>query len=579
MQDILNDRQREAVEAGEGPVLIIAGPGTGKTKTLTARIAHLITAKHVKPQRILALTFTKKAAEEMRQRVQSQLPDSIKTQPTITTFHGFCYDLLGSDTPFISEPKRLQLIKDLPKPASLKGVSARELSLHITRAKNAMEGVDPDVAKLVRAYNKALAVLGVRDYDDLLLDAFTLLEQDEAKRQELYDRYRHILVDEFQDTNSLQYALLLLLRTHDNLFVIGDPNQSIYGFRGSSGTVFDTFQADFPDCRRTALVINYRSAPPIVHVGNAIIAGAEPLQAFAKDGGQVRAVQVLNEYGEAHWVLNHIQRAIGGGDMQKAVSDDDRRDHRRLSDFAVLYRSRRAASTLQKVLAESGLPYQVAGDGSPYDTPTIQAIVELLRASASGEDVDLQGFSSAQQHLLTELLHQRDQREPAILARRVMHILGFEPDRDLQQFLGTLVHFKDIEAAVQYIDTIAEYGFYDPQADAITLMTIHASKGLEFPCVFVVGAEEGILPTALRAGGPAPDRGEERRLFYVAATRAKDCLEILHAKNRGGQPATMSSFIQELSPDILERHADPDMPDQARRIAQKAAKRSQQSLF
>ncbi len=568
----LNLAQREAVEASVGPVQIVAGPGTGKTKTLTARIAYLVTEKNVRPQHILALTFTKKAAEEMRTRVTALL--ETKVQPHITTFHGLCYDLIGSETAFISEARRLQLIKDLSKPASLKGISARELSLQITRAKNTLEAVDSDVAKLLRAYNKALAAADMRDFDDLLVSTYDLLEKDEALRKKVHERYRYILVDEFQDTNSLQYALLLLLRDHNNVFVIGDPNQSIYGFRGSSGTIFDTFKTDFPDCKQVTLTINYRSAPQIVALGNAIIPGGAQLEAASQIDGIVQAVQVLNEYGEAHWVVNHIQRAIGGSDMLKGVSDDDRQTHRRLSDFAVLYRSRRAAGMLQKVLDESGLPYQVAGDGSPYDKPELQAVVELLRAADVGEDVNLQGFSSAQQYVLTEMLHQRDVRTPAALAERAIEILGIGHGPDIQQFLGMLVHFKTITQALDYLAIMSEHGFYDARADAITLMTVHASKGLEFPYVFIVGTEEGILPA-----GRASQKDEERRLFYVAATRAKERLEILYAKNRNGQPTVASSFLTDIPKEVLAQTTDPDMPDQLRRIVRTAAKRSQQSLF
>lgn len=572
-QPKLNSQQQRAVGAGDGPLMIVAGPGTGKTKTLTARIAHLVESGKAAPEQILALTFTKKAAEEMRTRVSSLLEGT--GVPKISTFHALCHELLGSETPFVSDAQRLQIIKNLSRPKSLKSLSARELGLLISRAKNKVAIDDLDIAKVVTRYNQALKEENVHDFDDLLLETHQLLQEDEPARQAAQNRYRYILVDEFQDTNLLQYELLRQLLSHENICVIGDPYQSIYGFRGASGTIFEQFAADFTNHQAITLTTNYRSAPQVVRLSNALFADAPDLTAHSQAKGAVRAVQVLNEYSEANWIISEIQRAIGGGDFLRAVSDDSRAAHRRLSDFAVLYRSRPAALTFQKLLAESGLPYQVVGDGSPYDQPQIQAIIALLRAAAHNQDPQLEGFSNAQRRLLAQELVDCNQARPHALVERLIAILGFEPTPQLRQFAGTFVRFKDIPQALHYLDDIAERGFYDPAADAITLLTIHASKGLEFPCVFLLGAEEGILPS----GRNGTDIEEERRLFYVAVTRAKDRLEITHAKNRGGEPAQISRFISGLQQDTLPRHTDPDIDQQIRRIAKRAAKQSQQSLF
>ncbi|HTH72734.1 MAG TPA: ATP-dependent helicase [Candidatus Pristimantibacillus sp.] len=570
VRDGLNEEQIKAVEAADGPVLIVAGPGTGKTKTLVARIAYLIESGQAMPNQILALTFTKKAAEEMQHRLKLS---GATQRPHILTFHALCHELLGDGGDFVTDAERLQLIKSLPRPKVLKDLSARELGLLISRSKNQPAIEDPDIAKVVRAYNKALGVQELRDFDDLLLGAYELLKEDAAARQRVQQRYRFVLVDEFQDTNLLQYEILKLLLGHRNLFVIGDPNQSIYGFRGANETVFERFRADFPERVEIALTVNYRSAPQIVHLSNALFPDAPDLLPHGQDAGLVRAVQVLNEYGEADWVLNEIQRAIGGGDMLKAVSDDSRLQHHRLSDFAVLYRSRPAALALQKRLAESGLPYQVVGDGSPYDQPQVQAIIALLRAGANHEPVKLEGYGSAELRHIQEALEKADEADPSALVERIIEVLGIEPSRDLQQLASVLVRFKDVPSALAHFDTIAERGFYDPTADAITLLTIHASKGLEFPQVFLIGAEEGVLPSA------RGDDAEEKRLFYVAATRARERLEITHARNRSGQKAEASRFVTQLPHDILKRHEDPDMEKQVRRIAKRAAKNSQTSLF
>ncbi|MGH7158065.1 MAG: ATP-dependent helicase [Candidatus Saccharimonadales bacterium] len=556
----LNRQQRAAVESS-GVVLVIAGPGTGKTKTLTERIVYLLRLEHVPSPQILALTFTKKAAEEMRERVAGL----VKETPEITTFHGLCYELLGEEPIFASDPQRFKIIKSLTKPAIFKHLSTRELGLAISKAKNSVDKQDEKLAKLVSAYDKALHEQGLHDFDDLLVDAYAKL-QDESVRP----AYQWILVDEFQDTNRLQYEILKLLGADDNLFVIGDPNQSIYGFRGASGDIFAQFKTDFPAAQEVTLTANYRSAAEIVRLSNAIFPDQPALEPKSDVHGQVRAVEVLNEYSEADWVLSEIQKAIGGGDFLRAVSDDDRGKHRTLRDFAILYRSRSAAQALQKAVEASGLPYQVVGDGSPYEKSSVQAVIAVLRAIETGKTQELAQLSESSQRKVSELLQKHKGLSPTELAEKVIATLGLAPRRELSQFLATLVRFKALDAALAYFDDIAESGFYDPAADAITLLTIHASKGLEFPVVFLIGMQEGVLPS------DRGDRSEERRLFYVAVTRAKERLEITHSTNRGGQPSQVSSFLFDLP---LQTTVDPDMQTQTRRIAKRQAKRSQGSLF
>jgi len=577
----LNREQRRAVEAGDGPLLIVAGPGTGKTKTLTMRIVYLIEHDHVPADHILALTFTKKAAEEMSSRVEHLLGSAKRARPHITTFHALCHELLGGELQFITEPQRLQVIKQLSRPTTLKQMSPRELGLRISRVKNKAEE-DEDLTKMVVAYDAALEELGMLDFDDLLTRVDALLSSDETVRNKLHERFRYILVDEFQDTNKLQYDLLQQLRGNDNLFVIGDPLQSIYGFRGASGDIFERFKADFPKAHEIVLTRNYRSAPEVVALSNALFAEAPQLQAHKTTPGTVHAVQVLNEYSEASWVLDEIQRAIGGGDMLRAVSDDDARMHRTLKDFAILYRSRIAAGAMQKALEESGLPYQVVGDGSPYEEAKVQAIIALMKSAQTGEAPHLEGFSAGQSAAIKDLLGQTEGVLPHTLAEKIIALLGFENTLALTQFVGSLVRFTTLAEAVAHFEKIAETTFYDPDVDAITLLTIHASKGLEFPSVFLIGAEEGILPYVgpwqKKDTNKYPD-DEERRLFYVATTRAKDQLAILHTTKRAGQPAHLSHFAQELSPEVLPQEVDAHFETDQRRAVKRAIKRSQQTLF
>lgn len=560
----LNAAQHQAVETGARAIVVVAGPGTGKTKTLTARIAYLLASGHAAPTDVLALTFTKKAAEAMQTRVQTLTGKT--AQPAITTFHGLCYELLGGNREFVSEPQRLQIIKALKRPLELKHLSTRELGLLISRAKNSLDPQDEPLAKLVAAYNQALHQEGLHDFDDLLLDAHAQLQQHGPSKM-----YKYVFVDEFQDTNHLQYQILKLLANDAHLFVIGDPNQSIYGFRGASGDIFGQFMADFPAAQQITLQVNYRSAPEIVRVGNAVFADNRNLQAHTTTNGTVRSVLVLNEYAEANWVIQEIQKAIGGGDFLRAVSDDDRTNHRRLSDFAVLYRSRAAAIALHKAFEQSGLPYQIVGDGSPYERAPVQDIIKLLDALQSGTQVALKAATATQ---IATLLAGLDKTQPpASLAQQIIHLFGFTSNHDTAQLTNLLLRFDHLPQALAYLHDIAEGQFYDANADAVTLLTIHAAKGLEFPRVFVVAAEQGILPHA------KADQDEERRLFYVAVTRAKEHLDIVHTKFRAKQPTVLSQFVAGIDATILPREHDNNLGADERRVQKRKLKRSQQSLF
>ena len=565
--ETLNEAQRHAATTIDGPVVIVAGPGTGKTKTLAERVRHLL-ASGVPGERILALTFTKKAAEEMQARIATP-------HVYVGTFHGLCFELLGQKMghvpQFVTEPVRMMLIKKLAKPASLSGVPLRDIALRISRAKNAT-GDDPAIVSLITAYNAALREQNLSDFDDLLLQTRDLLQQDTAWRKQVQSRFSHILVDEFQDTNNLQYELLQLLRGTDNLCVIGDPLQSIYGFRGADGDIFGHFTRDFPAATRVTLSINYRSATSIVSLANAVYPDAPQLTPHIKEQGRVRAVEVLNEYSEAAWVLAQIERAIGGSDLQRAVSDDGRGSHYSLRDFAILYRNRSAARALQKAVVASGLPYQIVGDGSPYEDPAVQMIVQLLgRLTDPQKPVAIKDMTERQVQTLIETLDAT--ARPVAVAEQVIRSCGLQTTVNLQQFCGTLVRFATIAEAVAYIDDIAAHGFYDDRADAVTLLTIHASKGLEFTHVFLAATEEGTLPSE------RGDEQEEHRLFYVAVTRAKESLDVLYARSRGGKKTAVSRFVRGIAPQTLPRMQDEALAQDQRRAAKRHVKRAQASLF
>jgi len=565
--DSLNAAQVHAATTIDGPVVIVAGPGTGKTKTLVERVRHMV-EQSVPPHKILALTFTKKAADEMRARLGD-------ARVRIVTFHALCFELLtqkSNATPeLITEPARLTILRSLTKSTSLTGLSVRDVALRVSRAKN-MAGTDDAIRPVLAAYTAELTARGLHDFDDILLHTRDFLLADAVWRAHNQQRFTHIMIDEFQDTNALQYELLQLLRGTDNLCVIGDPLQSIYGFRGADGDIFGRFLADFPHAKQMGLSVNYRSAPEVVAAANAIYPDSPALLAHNTRPGHAQTVEVLNEYSEAAWVLGQIEQAIGGSDLQKAVSTDRRSDHQSLRDFAVLYRTRSAARVLQKILIDSGIPVQIVGDGSPYEAPQVQAIVQLLaRLVDPGRTVVIKNMRPTQIAALVAALDVNE--KPLMLTEKLIAACGFTPDAALHQLCSTLMQFGTVVEAVAYIDGIAAHGFYDPRADAVTLLTIHAAKGLEFTHVFLVAAEDGALPSA------KGERAEERRLFYVAVTRAKDQLDILHARSRGGQKVVMSPFAAAIPANILPRISDAALANDQRRAAKRHAKRAQSSLF
>lgn len=589
---VLNPEQHQAATTNQSHVSIVAGPGTGKTKTLVARIAYLLTERHVPASHIAALTFTVKAAREMLDRVTATVGKELARDLRITTFHGLCYDILRQhrNTSFtiIPEPDRLALVKSLRKNAALTDLSSRELLARISWLKSLQPSqlpADDPLASFLQAYNTALQAQDMVDFDDLLLQVYTYLEN------ATMSHIPYILVDEFQDTSDLQYHILHCLQPQ-SLLVIGDPLQSIYGFRGASGEVFSQFEQDFPQADHITLTTNYRSVPQVVAISNAIFPQAPKLQPHRKNAGITQAVEVLNEYSEAEWVINTIERSIGGTDFLRShhTTGETARPCS-FSDFSILYRTHRVATTLQRQLAESGIPYQVVGDDSPYDQPLICAITSTLRwlAQPTREQLlalhatpPLRALSLRQlEHALAEL--QAD-LPLSKLAHRIVTVLNLQPEkpalqRALNQFMGSLVRFdaQGLDTYLQHLDEIAEQAFYDPAANAVTLLTIHASKGLEFDHVFVLACEEGYLPH-IRPGAPT-DVSEERRLFYVAATRAKTNLDLLHARTRAGQPATVSQFVEQLDARTLPRLIDPALAEQQRRAHKRRHKRSQLGLF
>lgn len=579
----LNAEQLQVVHASPGPLCVIAGPGTGKTKTLVARLQYLIQECSEAPAGILALTFTNKAAREMQSRYAATQGPA-QGRPLITTFHGLAHSLLplAHEKMLINSLDRDAIITQLRKEKILKGASARDIGLAISRFKNQTDPPDDQALRmLVERYDTELATRNAYDYDDLLRTLHAALLDNEQQKQTA--RFRHILVDEFQDTNALQYAVLQLLQVK-NTMVIGDPLQSIYGFRGAYGEVFERFRADHPDVRTITLRTNYRSTPQVVRLTNAIFPEAPQLHAHRKSGDPIQVIATLHEFGEAEWIVQEIERHIGGSTLLQGSTHHTAKDQRGLGDFAVLYRTHAIARHVIQRLEQSGLPYQVAGEDSPLARPPIATIIQALRYVSKAVDTPLlPGYDAAQAKVLLDPLFDElaDTSVPQVIERTIA-VLALETEKTkvaLRQFVGTAVRFENtsLEVYVRHLQAVAEQAYYDPAAEAVTLLTIHASKGLEFPCVFMLAVEEGSLP--YYAEGKSSDIAEEKRLFYVATTRARDALYMLHTHTRQRQPKELSSFVRALPQNIVGLQTDPAIARQLKTIRRREQKRSQSTLF
>lgn len=618
----LNPAQAAAATARGGPLAIVAGPGTGKTKTLTARLAYLIGRGQVPPARILALTFTNKAAREMQVRSAALLSGqpkhahalaAVAPAPHITTFHGLCYELLRiaghGKLQIISEPERMELLRGLRR-RGVAGLPLRELAGRISRLKNLPAGqkaqpIDAETAELLHAYNAALHRRELCDFDDLLQRTHEMLIGDSDFRSTTQTRWQYILVDEFQDTNELQYQLLRLLAAHDNYFVIGDPLQSIYGFRGAAGDVFARFASDFPHVRRFTLTTNYRSAEPVVAVANTVFASAPQLTAASNAAGRAEVVQTLNEYREASWIVQTIEQDLGGTDFLRShqvhtTVGQASAESRTFADYAVLYRTHRVAQALKRAFASSGLPYQCVGEESPYSHKALRTAIAAMCAVVAPAELSPSGARLLKPFARKTLAEVAPAVASLPSTRFLAHVadrlrLFGEDDvsarRGFNQALAGLVRFDGLEPRdflAAYFE-LSEQDYYDPRADAVTLLTIHAAKGLEFGHVFLVAAEDGVLPHSppARRDKPAASTpeltaarlAEEQRLFYVAVTRAREHLTILHASTRGGQPARVSPFVQAIDPQLLAHRRDADFAAQVRAQTRRAYKNAQIGLF
>jgi DNA helicase-2/ATP-dependent DNA helicase PcrA len=631
----LNPEQARAVETTEGPLLIQAGAGSGKTKTLTHRIAYLIATGRATPYNILAVTFTNKAAKEMRHRVAELLGESADNRgfmPYMGTFHSICVRLLRQDGEYMGIPHSFVIFDESDRQAAVKQISrelrldeksypARQLSGLISGAKNELIGpaeynamarspTQQTAAKVFPLYEKALKDAGALDFDDLIGRTVKLLETQPEIRAKWQNQFRYIMIDEYQDTNSAQYKLIKLLTNDDhNVAVVGDDWQSIYSWRGADFRNILNFEKDYKDCAVIKLEQNYRSTKHILDAAHAVITknqlrSDKQLWTAAGDGLPVQLLQVHNERAEGEAIIRRIRTGLDSG-------------QRRYRDYAVLYRTNAQSRSIEEAFVRMGIPYRVVGGVRFYDRKEIKDIIAYLRLIFQPEDrvsfervvnvptrgigaKSIENFYAWQQsqqltlraaltqaatctevtakarNALSQLGEMLDTLRVVMadasvtglldsLLRRIdyLHFLddgtpqGEARQENVKELLSVAQEYQDVglDGFLEEVALVSDLDSADFDGDAVTLMTLHAAKGLEFPVVFMIGLEETIFPHS-RALYDQSEMEEERRLCYVGMTRARQELYLAYASSRllygGVQHNPPSRFLSEIDADSVQ---------------------------
>jgi uncharacterized protein (TIGR00375 family) len=575
---VLNPDQKKAVEHQTGPALILAGPGTGKTKVLTTRIANLVIKNDVDPKKILAVTFTNKAAGEMKLRLEKILGNrSLSSHATIQTFHAFGLSVLKD---FINRTERkhnFTIIDDESRIAIIKEISGNSddsitISERITTFKQQL--IPPEhsnyepYTEFYRKYEIKLNEINAFDIDDLITRVAYMFQNNPDVLQHYQNRFEWILIDEYQDVNLAQYKLIHLLcrGENPNLFAIGDPNQAIYGFRGADVRFIRRFREDFPQAKIFNLNTSYRCSDTILRASERVLANHSSILQGLQRGVKINLVEQATEKSEAEFIARAIEQKLGGMGFfsidSRVAAGNNEQNIESLSDFAILCRISRLMPPIEKALKDHNIPYQKVGDDSLLKNELVRHILDLLLLSENKQNNQLLE-QLKKRNLLNkdELEHLLVILESKGFGSRVKMLVKFFSDKNPQQsqeleLVTDLI--PDVENVSQLTRNLAHYTSADslkPGIEAVNLMTLHASKGLEFGCVFIPGCEEGILPFSIFKNLKA-NPGEERRLLYVGMTRAKNFVYLSHARRRfllGTEyKLSRSSFLEKIEEELFE---------------------------
>jgi DNA helicase-2/ATP-dependent DNA helicase PcrA len=650
--DRLNPPQREAVGHLTGPLLILAGAGSGKTRVLAHRVAYLVATSY-KPWQIVAVTFTNKAANEMRARIAGLIGEEAAREATIGTFHAICARILRRDGAAIGLTRSFTIYDRADQVALVKSVLKRrdldekrfspngmlawigqrkdELADVATAKRQAANYYDETAARVYEGYQRQLAEDDAVDFDDLLMRVVLLFEQHPDVLAKYQTRWQQIMVDEYQDTNRAQYLICRhLAAKHKNLAVVGDDDQSIYSWRGADLRNILDFEADYPDARVVKLEQNYRSTQTILDAAHAVVshnAGRKDKKLWTDRGGgtQITVFDAYNEYEEAEFVARQVEKLVGAGRrggmaalLTSRAGDED--GTLRYGDIAVAYRINAQSRVLEESMMRFGIPYQLVGGTRFYERREVKDVlayvrlarnpgdrvalgriinvpargigaktIEELGAWAESRDVSMwQAVLDAQQNpnlaprgraqlgvfeeLMTGLMAMAQTEPPSAIFDAALERSGLQTaiqdgsDEGEERWANVMelrnhaAEFDEIappEGLARFLEEVALVSDQDELEDVpdrVTLITLHAAKGLEFPVVFIVGLEEGLLPHR-RALEDERELEEERRLAYVGMTRAKDRLYLVHAHHRStygvGAQSEASRFLAELPDDLL----------------------------
>ncbi len=550
----LDEDQAQAAALTDGPLVVIAGPGSGKTRMLTHRIAHLVLDRGVSAASCLAITFTRRATEELRARLSALLPAHAQ-DVAVHSFHSLGLTILRAHGVALGVPSGFRIADEAERKTAL----AAALTITESRAARLLRSVSllkRTGAQGAGEERDALAVLdrlsreqGWVDFDDLVVLAADLLERDAVIASEWRARFAYISADEFQDVDEQQYRLLRLLAAPDgNLCVIGDPDQAIYGFRGADSSCFERFTRDFPNARTVRLARNYRSSGIIVSAACRLMgASADGITRPMQEPIGVHAA--ANEHAEAEFVAAMIEELMGGHDLMWANAKATGGKNARVrdadtaldfADFAVLYRTDAQSAALREALNRTGIPFKKSSPARIVEQDAVQAVLAAL-ARQEG-DVVRTDLPSRVAAAVEQVRSGDGEVDAALLA---------EARGWLMALAASEVVAGDITRFGEQVALSTEADFRDPRADRVSLLTMHAAKGLEFPVVFVVGLDDGLVPFSWGDAEPdAAARAEERRLCYVAMTRAKDRLFLSRAAERfwrGGVRAMVPSpFLRDI---------------------------------
>lgn len=544
----LDPGQESAVRSAARRTAVIAGPGTGKTKTLVSHILYLLERRKVKPSEITAVTFTNEAARELRERIQRQLGGRRRVGTMQAgTFHAVCLAFLkeqGLSFSLADETEAREIAAEAAKESGLH-ITGKQLLEQVSREKSAALS-EEEMSPQVREYERRLKERKLLDFDGLLLETLRLMEAG-AAADGFRKRCAYLLVDEFQDINPLQYRLMKAWNEGGReLFVIGDPDQSIYGFRGADAACFDRLREEYPDLEVIRLEENYRSTPEIVAPAIKLICGnpgeERTLRANCEGGVKVRLAAAGTPMGEAIFVAKEINRLAGGIGMLEAHEMDVTRGERKVrgfDDIAVLYRTHREADILETCLKKEGIPYIVAGRESYLQEDIVRGSLFFFRYLADALDTHAreQGLKllwGLEQNPVSEEVFERmaekyrplyAKEKPQKFMEQWIQDIQAADNEAMKKLSGMAVCYKDMEELSKALSLGVESdlkrrGDRQYSSGAVTLMTLHGSKGLEFPAVLIFGVRRGTMP--FESERHPADKEEERRLFYVGMTRAKE---------------------------------------------------------